>query len=113
MIRKEMIMWQSWINLAIGLWLILCGFVPALQTPDSMIIPGILALIFGFWSTTRVSSWEGVINGIAGIWLFLSGLWFQFYLPWNFLVIGGIITVLSLWNLAEHPDPSHIPYTVK
>ncbi len=106
-------MWQSWLNFTIGLWLILCGFVPSLRTPASMIVPGALAFIFGFWSTARVQNWEGSINGILGVWLFLSGVWFQLYLSWNFFVIGGIITVLSIWNLAEHPDPSQVPHIAK
>lgn len=106
-------MWQSWLNLVIGLWLILCGFTPSLQIPVYMIVPGALAFIFGFWTTIRVQNWEGNINGIMGVWLFLSGLLFNLNLSWNFTVAGGIITILSVWNLAEHPDPSHIVYTIK
>lgn len=106
-------MWQSWFNLAIGIWLIFCGFTPSLQTPTSMVVPGALAFVFGFWTTTRIKNFEGPISGMAGVWLFLSAVWFHFYLPWNFFVIGGIITVLSIWNLTEHPDPSSIPHPAK
>ena len=106
-------MWQAWFNLAAGLYLIISGFVPALQTPASMIVPGATVFVMGFWTTIKVQSMEGTVNGIAGIWLFLSGVWFQLYMPWNFFIVGGIITILSIWNLAEHPHPTHVPYTAK
>ena len=107
-------MWQAWLNLAAGLWLILCGLVPSLQTPGAMIVPGIVVFILGFWTTARVKSWEGTINGIAGIWLFLSGVWFELWVPWNFLILGALITVLSIVNLIEHPSPAtQTPHTAK
>lgn len=107
-------MWQSWINLVTGLWLILCGLVPSLQSPGTIIIPSIIVVIFGFWSTAQIKSWEETINGIIGIWLFISGVWLALWVPWNFIILGGIITVLSIVNLIDHPSPStQAPQAVK
>lgn len=100
-------MWQAWFNLAAGIWLILCGFIPSLQTPASMLIPGAVAFVFGFWNTYTDKSWQGVINGSAGIWLFLSGIWFGLFVQWNFLVFGVLIGVMALWNITEHPHTTH------
>jgi hypothetical protein len=60
-------MWQAWFNLAVGIWLIICGFIPSLQTPVSIFVPGAVAFIFGFWSTYEKSSWQGIVNGVSGI----------------------------------------------
>lgn len=36
-------MWQGWINLILGVWLILSGFISAFRTTANFIIVGILA----------------------------------------------------------------------
>ena len=102
-----MIMLQSWFNIAAGAWLIVCGFVPSLQTPASMIVAGAVAMLFGFWGAGRTGSWQSIINGMIGIWLFLSGVWFTLYVPWNFFVFGAAAFILAAWNTTEHPTPSH------
>lgn len=101
-------MLQSWFNIAVGIWLLLCGFIPSLQTPASMITAGAVAMLFGFWGTGRTFSWQSTINGIIGIWLFLSGVWFHLYVPWNFFVFGAAMLILAVWNTSEHPKPSHV-----
>ncbi len=98
-------MWQGWVDIIIGIWLILCGFIPALQTPPSMLIAGVAAAIFGFWSKT----WQGTTNGIIGFWLFFSGVWFGLVAPWNFFISGGIMTILAVWNATKHPHVQHMP----
>ncbi len=42
-------MWQGWIDLAVGIWLIISDFIPALRTPTSMLAAGAVAIVFGFW----------------------------------------------------------------
>lgn len=100
-------MWQGWINIAVGVWLIICGFVPQLQTPAGILIPGIVSVIFGFWGAGRVNSWQGTVNGIIGIWLFLSGVAFGLAVPWNFFISGIVVGILAIWNTAEHAEPGH------
>lgn len=38
-------MWQTWVNLIIGLWLIISGVVVKLQRPANFIIVGIIVVI--------------------------------------------------------------------
>lgn len=100
-------MWQAWFNIAVGIWLVICAFVPSLQTPASMIVPGVVSFVFGFWGAERINSWQGYVNGFLGIWLFLSAVWFMILAPWNFFIAGIVIGILAIWNTAEHPHPQH------
>ncbi len=102
-------MWQAWVNLAAGIWLILAGIIPGIRTEASMLIGGIVAVIFGFWAGTE--KWHGIVNGIIGIWLILSALWFNLVVPWNFIIFGIIIGLIAIWNLATppHQAPSTHP----
>jgi hypothetical protein len=104
----EEIMWQGWMDLAAGIWLIISAFIPAIRTPASMIVGGIVVFVFGFWGAARVNSWQGTINGIIGIWLFLSGVAFMLAVPWNFFISGVVIGILSIWNVAQHESPGQV-----
>ena len=93
-------MWQGWVNLILGLWLILSGLVLSLQSSVNMIVVGILAAIFGFWA---YKLWQGVVNGILGIWIFLSGIAFNLVNQVNFIVVGIIMGILGVWCALSHP----------
>ena len=101
-------MWQGWIDLAAGVWLIVSTFIPAIRTPASIIAAGIVVFIFGFWGAARVNSWQGTVNGIIGIWLFLSGVAFMLAVPWNFFISGVVIGILAIWNIAQHETPGQL-----
>ena len=101
-------MWQAWLNLAVGIWLIICGFVHPLQTPAIMIVSGIAAIVFGFWSAARVNSGQGTIIGIIGIWLLLSSGVLILPDKWNFFASGILVAVLAVWNLAGYEAPRQI-----
>lgn len=101
-------MWQGWFDLAVGIWLIISTFIPAIRTPASMIAAGAAAVLFGFWGAGRRNSWQGTLNGIIGIWLILSGIWFYLAVPWNFFFSGLVIGILAIWNVAGHPAKKHI-----
>lgn len=96
-------MWQGWINLILGAWLILSGFIPALRTPANIIIVGILAIIFGFWV---YKDWRGDVAGILGIWAFLSGVWWNLLSPGNFIIVGLLLGIVGLWEGISHPKPA-------
>ncbi len=93
-------MWQGWINMILGLWLILSAFVPSLQSSINMIVAGVLAAIFGFWA---YKLWQGVVNGILGIWIFLSGVIFNLIVTVNFIVVGIIMGILGVWCALSRP----------
>lgn len=92
-------MWQGWINLILGVWLIISGFIPSLQTPANFIIIGILAMVFGFWT---YKNWLGDAAGILGIWLFLNGVWFHIFSPVNFIIVGVLLAISGLWEGTTH-----------
>jgi hypothetical protein len=85
-------MWQGWLNLILGVWLIISGFVSPLQSPANLIIVGILAAVFGFWS---YKNWQGDVIGILG--------------PANFIIVGVLMIIAGLWEGLSHPKPT--PYT--
>jgi len=96
-------MWQGWVNLILGAWLILSTFVTALRTPANLIIVGILAVIFGFWT---YKDWRGDVAGILGLWSFLCGVWFHIFSPVNFFIVGLVMAISGLWEgLSKHPTP--------
>jgi hypothetical protein len=99
-------MWQGWLNLILGVWLIISGFVSPLQSPANLIIVGILAAVFGFWS---YKNWQGDVIGILGIWLLLCGIWFGILGPANFIIVGVLMIIAGLWEGLSHPKPT--PYT--
>jgi hypothetical protein len=101
-------MWQAWINMVMGAWLIIAGIIPALSDPVSMFVPGIIAIIFGFWGAGQSNSWQGTINGIIGIWLAISGLFLSLALGWNFIIFGAVMLCLAIWNAGEHPHAGNI-----
>lgn len=100
-------MWQGWFDLAAGIWLVISSFIPALQTPASILTAGIVIAIFGFWSATE-NSWQGTVNGIIGVWLFLSGVAFSLAVPVNFFVSGIVVGLLAIWNLSSHNEPNAV-----
>lgn len=104
-------MWQAWINLIVGAWLIIAGIIPVLREPVSMFVAGIAAIIFGFWGSGQVNSWQGTVNGIIGIWLALSALFFTLAVGWNFIIFGAVMLCLAAWNAGEHPHPQKVTTT--
>ncbi len=94
-------MWQSWVNLAAGIWLILSGLIPGIHSPASMIVGGAVAVICGFWAA--VEKWPGYLNGIIGIWLLISAIWLNLAVTWNFIIFGIIVALIAIWNVSTHP----------
>jgi hypothetical protein len=86
-------MWQGWISLIIGVWLILSGLSSGLQGPFNMVLFGLLAVLVGFF---LLRGWEGVFTGIFGIWLIISGFISGFVTAQNFIVIGILISIISI-----------------
>lgn len=96
-------MWQGWFDLVAGIWLFMSAFNPGMRFPASMIVPGVVVAIFGFWGAREKNSWQGIINGLTGIWLVLSGTFFNFAISRNFLISGTVICILAIWNIIQHP----------
>ena len=86
-------MWQGWISLLIGVWLIFSGLFSGLQSPFNLVFFGLLILILGFF---LLKGWEGIVNGILGIWLIIGGFFSGFITAQNFVVVGILISTISI-----------------
>lgn len=86
-------MWKHWITLIIGIWLFISGLAAPLQVPANLIVVGILAVIFGFWS---FRAWQQIVNGILGVWIFVSGLVASLINPVNLMIVGFVMVILSI-----------------
>ncbi|BFN36169.1 SPW repeat protein [Fidelibacter multiformis] len=86
-------MWQAWVNVILGLWLVVSGFIPGVQVNWNMIIAGILIALLGF---TASKKWPAIVAGIVGIWIFISGLVPSLIVQLNFIIAGIVVLILSL-----------------
>ncbi len=86
-------MWQAWVNVILGLWLVVSGFIPTVQVNWNMIICGILIAILGF---TVSKKWPAIVVGILGVWILISGLVSSLIVPVNFIIAGIVVLILSL-----------------
>ena len=85
-------MWQAWLSLIIGVWLIFSGIISDLQQVLNVFISGALLVLFSFFF---LKGWEGVVNGFLGIWLVLCGLMAVLITPLNCLMIGILTLIVS------------------
>ncbi len=86
-------MWQAWINVVLGLWLVVAGFIPAVQVNWNMIICGIIIALLSFLSSKE---WPAIVAGIVGIWILISGLVPSLIAQVNFIIAGLVVLILSL-----------------
>jgi hypothetical protein len=103
-------MWQSWVNLLVGIWLMLSGIIPSIHSPASMIVGGIVAAICGFWAGAE--KWPGIVTGFVGVWLIICGAWLALAVTWNFVIFGIIVGLLAIWNLSSPPHGTPAPRSV-
>ncbi|MCD6507731.1 SPW repeat protein [Candidatus Poribacteria bacterium] len=111
-------MWQGWVNLVLGIWMIVAGFVlPVTRTAVGInfTIVGVIILGFALWTALRRDylSW---VNVVMGIWAIVA----SWVLPiekaaegaeaarhpalWiNYLVVGVIVIVFALLCALRKP----------
>lgn len=89
-------MWHGWLNLLLGLWLIISGLIITLQGPANMFIVGVLVIYTGFF---LVKKWEGVAIGILGIWVLICVYITGFITTHNLLFTGIVISLISMINI--------------
>jgi hypothetical protein len=104
-------MWQGWINVMTGLWVLSCGFFFDLRSFPNLWAPGAVILIFGLWAGKRGNSWQGFFNAIIGIWLILSGIAFNLNTTWNYIISGALISIIAIWNVSITPKSSTVQET--
>ncbi len=97
-------MWANWVNIILGLWMIIAAFIPSIvskKTPSMWndIIIGIIIAIVAYIAATakKPICW---INVIMGVWLIIAG-----FIPsivskktgnlWNDLIVGIIVLIVA------------------
>jgi len=100
-------MWQGWIILIVGLWLLLgAGIMDVKVAKDGYeigyLLSGIVAFVFGLWAFLQplkglLKIFSGII-GIAGIWLGLSAFISGLHGLANAVILGIILIVLGFWS---------------
>ena len=100
-------MWQDWLNFILGLWLVVAGFIPSLNTAAGRLwdylIVGVLVLIFGAWAAKE--RWPEWLNVVLALWLIVAA-----FVPWtgmavavNSIVVGALIAIFGLWAALMKP----------
>jgi len=94
-------MWETAINLFIGLWLVATG----IRYPDSpgvLIVSGIVAVTFGFYVAAVRQCWQSFVIGMIGLWLFVSPIATNAAMTRVNFLISGVATVsFAIWALAS------------
>lgn len=102
-------MWQNWINLTLGVWLIIAAFVPGITASQGAslwndLVVGIVVLLVAIWAALQNRQSLCWLNALAGGWLLISA-----FIPgitavqsgnlWNDLIIGIVITTVGVWAI--------------
>ena len=87
-------MWTGWVNLILGIWALISGFVVSLQGPVNYIIVGIVLAILSF--VTAAKKWQGIISGILGLWLIVSGFVAGLQGGANLIIVGILIIIFGI-----------------
>jgi hypothetical protein len=107
--------WASWINLLLGLWMIISPFVLRYTVSATAqwngVVVGVLIAIAGLSATQSYSSAASWWNVIFGIWLFLSPWILQFgqlqNASTNDMIVGAAVVILGLIaGLTKASSPS-------
>ena len=110
--------WQDWVNLLLGLWVVIAPWtithvmasaqnpsgVPASAMWDHYFV-GIVVAILAAVALSAFQAWEEWVNVALGVWLLLSPWIFGFsasaVLAWNAVIIGVVITWFGGWALSD------------
>jgi hypothetical protein len=87
-------MWQNWVDIVLGIWLILSGLSFPLVTEGNLVITGVLIFIIGLLT---LRYFNGMIMVVLGFWMVISGLIISLATPANFIVNGALILLFALW----------------
>lgn len=105
--------WQDWVNLVLGVWLILAPvFGLALAGTAAAwngYILGAVVAVFAIWALIQPQRWEEWVNLAAGAWLivapFVLGFTTQEGAMWNHIIMGVMIGGDALWAMSR-PRPA-------
>jgi len=111
-------MWQNWVNLTLGVWLLIAAFVPGITASEGAslwndLVVGIIVLLVAIWAALQNKQSLCWLNALAGGWLLISA-----FIPritavqsgnlWNDLIIGIVITTVEVWVILHSGSPKTI-----
>lgn len=117
--------WQDWVNLVLGLWVIVSPWAithimagptnPAGLTDTAMwnyYATGSIVAVLAVIALYAFAVWEEWSNLILGAWLLVSP-WFLGFstsaaMTWNAVIIGVAILVFAGWTLVDEQGPQQM-----
>jgi hypothetical protein len=96
-------MWAGWLNLVIGIWTLISGFIYSVQGMVNLIIVGIILAVLNFATGAR-STWQGILCGIFGIWLLIAGI-VGVHASVNFIIVGILTVIFGIWLGVKKTEP--------
>ncbi len=113
---KRNLMFVDWVNLVLGIALVISPWVLAFPTSIAMYNAVIVGLVIGLVAIGAIvafAQWEEWANLILGIWVFIApfvlGFAADMTAMWTHVVIGLAVAVLAaveLWGVTHQP-PAH------
>lgn len=106
-------MWQFWVTLIVGLWLLLGPGIAGINIAKGdyeagYLLAGIVSFVLGLWvlvgpvkTLLKVFS---VIIGIAGIWLGISAFISGLQGIANAIIVGIVLIVFGFWGAVTKPS---------
>jgi F0F1-type ATP synthase membrane subunit c/vacuolar-type H+-ATPase subunit K len=114
--NDQQIRTAGWVNLVLGIWLIISPFVIGFAGTGlsrSNVIFGIIIAILSLFqvSSPSESAWAGWLNALFGLWILVSPFVLGFMglgALWNGIILGIIVAVIAVWaatsaSSREHP----------
>lgn len=86
-------MWRNWINIILGIWLVLSGIVAPLAAETNLVVTGVLIFISGL---LMLRYFSGMIMVVLGFWMVSSGLIISLTTPANFIINGSLVFLFSV-----------------
>jgi len=114
--NEQQIRTAGWINLILGVWLIVSPFLlgfAGMGLSRSNVIFGIIIAILSLFqvSSPSESTWAGWLSALFGIWVLISPFILGFVgmgALWNGIIVGIVVAIVAIWaatasSSAEHP----------
>ena len=97
--------WQDYVNLALGVWLIVAPWIGVGVHNDlaawNSYIAGLVVAIFSIAAIARAQLWEEWLNLVIGLWLILAPFVLYFTAQpgptWNHIIVGVVIAIDAAW----------------
>lgn len=105
--------WQDWVNLVLGVWLILAPLFGLAVAGSAAAwnghIVGAVVAVFALWALAQPRRWEEWINLVCGVWLIIAPFALGFGASpgamWNHIIVGLLVGGDALGAMSR-PQPT-------